>query len=407
MGFHSLEVRAAACRALAVGVSAQALSVSMVISRSTIVRWGKLCGMTFVQGRDGGVTRPPAPSRPRGEVSYRRLTLAQRSFIQAARTLPEPLSIRVIAKELGVAPSTVSREVSRHLLRRRGSPPRYDADIAHHRSLRHRSRAREGKLTYLPLRLAVVEGLNNKFSPQQVAGDLKVKHLNRPEMRVSHETIYQALYVQGKGALREELKVVKALRTGRTSRVPQSKLPARSSRPWLDGARLSDRPAEVDDRAVPGHWEGDLVVGPDNSGLVTLIERQTRHCLIGRLPGARDSRTVIDVLTGLISTLPGELTKTITWDQGSEMAGHRKFTIVTGCPVFFCDPHSPWQRGSNENLNGLVRDFYPKGTNFNDVSDADIAEMQRLLNIRPRMTLGYRNPHDMLNALITGVALTP
>lgn len=321
--------------------------------------------------------------------------------------MPEPWSIRAIAAELGVAPSTVSREIRRHQLTRRGSAPHYDADIADHVALRSRNRSRAGKLTDPILRAVVVEWLNLRFSPQQVAGRLRTKYPNQPEMRVSHETIYEALYVQGRGALREELKVVKALRSGRTARVPRSLLPPRSSRPWLDGAHLSDRPAEVQDRAVPGHWEGDLVVGPENSGLVTLVERQTRSCLIGRLPGARDSHTVIDVLTQLISTLPAELAKTITWDQGTEMAGHRAFTIATGCPVYFCDPHSPWQRGSNENLNGLIRDFYPKGTNFNHIADTAIADMQNLLNIRPRMTLGYRTPHEMLNELITSVALAP
>jgi IS30 family transposase len=405
--FYSLEVRAAACRALAAGWSAQSVGLSMGIPRRTIIEWGMLSGMTFVIGRSGGVVRPPAPARSRGEVSYRRLTLAGRSFIQAARSLPEPLSIRAIAAELAVAPSTVSRELRQHRMTRRGAVPRYDADVAHFAALVGRARTRDGKLTDPRLRRSVVEELNRKSSPQQVAGRLKLIYPNAPEMHVSHETIYQALYIQGKGALRDELKVVKALRSGRTERVPKSKLPRRSSRPWLEGARLADRPAEVTDRAVPGHWEGDLVVGPENSGIVTLIERQTRFCLIGRLPGARDSRTVIDVLTTLIHTLPAELAKTITWDQGNEMAQHRSFTIATGCPVFFCDPHSPWQRGSNENLNGLIRDFYPKGTNFNTVTDTDIANMQDLLNIRPRMTLGYHNPHEMLSTLITGVALAP
>ena len=229
---------------------------------------------------------------------------------------------------------------------------------------------------------------------------------DRAEMQVSHETIYQALYVQGRGALRHELTVVKALRSGRTGRVPRSKLPARSNRPWLDGARLVGRPAEVQDRAVPGHWEGGLVVGPENSGIVTLVERTPRYALLGRLPGMRDSATVTDVLARMIEDLPAVLTKTITWDQGSEMADHATFTIKTNCPVFFCDPHSPWQRGSNENTNGLIRDFYPKGTNFNEVTDADLAETQHLLNIRPRHTLGFHSPNAKLDQLINGVAPT-
>jgi len=250
-----------------------------------------------------------------------------------------------------------------------------------------------------------VERLNLKFSPTQVAADLRRSFPDRKDMQVSHETIYQALYVQGKGALRHELTVVKALRSGRTGRIPQSRLPARSRRPWLDGARLSDRPAEVADRAVPGHWEGDLVVGPGNSGIVTLVERHSRFTLLGRLPAARDSATVIDVLQGMVATLPTELMKTLTWDQGNEMARHADFTIATGCPVFFCDPHSPWQRGTNENTNGLIRDFYPKGTNFNDISDDDLAQTAQLLNIRPRQTLGWATPAETLEPLLI-VALT-
>lgn len=257
------------------------------------------------------------------------------------------------------------------------------------------------------MRGEVVSRLNLRFSPQQVAGQLRVEFPDGEGMQVSHETIYQALYLQGRGGLRHELTVQKALRSGRTGRIPRSKLPARSRRPWLDGARLTDRPAEVADRAVPGHWEGDLVVGPENSGIVTLVERQTRFVLLRRLPGARDSATVIDVLQAMISHLPAELTRTITWDQGQEMAGHARFTIATGCPVFFCDPHSPWQRGSNENTNGLIRDFYPKGTNFNTITDTDLAETQHLLNIRPRQTLGFHTPAATLGQLLNRVALTP
>ncbi|WP_425561533.1 IS30 family transposase, partial [Leucobacter komagatae] len=208
-------------------------------------------------------------------------------------------------------------------------------------------------------------------------------------------------------ALRHELTVEKAVRSGRTTRKPRSKLPPRPQRSWLAGARLSDRPAAVEDRAVPGHWEGDLVVGPQNSGIVTLVERSTRYGLVGRLPGRRDSETVIEVLQAMISGLPQAFRETITWDQGAEMAQHVKFSVATGCRVLFCDPHSPWQRGSNENYNGLVRDFYPKGTNFNTVTDGELADMQRMLNDRPRETLGWATPREKLNELLAGVALTP
>ncbi|MBK0418925.1 IS30 family transposase [Leucobacter sp. CSA1] len=364
--------------------------------------------MEFARGYHGGAHTvdlsgvvPESTSR-----KYRRLTLGDRAFIQAARSLPTPLSMRGIASELGVAPSTVSREIIAHGVRH-GRDRQYVAEVAHYRALAARPRPHPGKLADPVVRARVVTGLNQKHSPQQVAHRLRVDYPDHPELQVSHETIYQALYVQGKGALRHELTVEKALRSGRTGRVAQSKLPRRSNRPWLEGARLSDRPAEVEDRAVPGHWEGDLVVGPGNSGLVTLVERQTRFALIGKLPGTRESMTVIELMQRMIRSLPSEFVKTVTWDQGQEMAQHHRFTIATGCEMYFCDPHSPWQRGSNENLNGLIRDFYPKGTNFNQVTGEEIVLLQDLLNDRPRKTLDWATPREKLGALLTGVALTP
>jgi IS30 family transposase len=376
------------------------------VSMSVVKLWARLADVELMMGRGGGA-RPmlmDAVIDANVDHGYRRLTLADRSLIQAGLGMRPPLSVRAIARELSVAASTVSREIRAHQMQH-WEAGHYDARIAHYRALVARPRRRLGKLEDPRLRGAVVSRLNEKYSPQQVAGELKLLFPDNPEMHVSHETIYQALYVQGNGALRHELTVEKALRSGRTTRVPQSKLPRRSSRPWLDGARLTDRPVEVEDRAVPGHWEGDLVVGPGNSGIVTLVERKHRFTLLGRLPGQRDSKTVTEVLAGMISQLPATLTRTITWDQGSEMAEHASFTVASDCKVFFCDPHSPWQRGTNENTNGLIRDFYPKGTNFNEVTDDDLAETQRLLNIRPRRTLGYRKPADMINELINGVAL--
>jgi IS30 family transposase len=401
------ETRSAVYGLLIRGVSAKDVEAALGVSMTAVKNWARLAGMESMAPRlGGGVRRMPMRASPleTSTRGYRRLTLADRSFIQAARGLPEPMGVRAIARELGVDPATVSRELTGHRVTHWGED-RYDAELAHYQALASRPRHRGGKLDSPELRAAVVSRLNNKFSPQQVAGELKLTFPDRVEMHVSHETIYQALYVQGKGGLRHELTVVKALRTGRTSRIPQSRLPARSNRPWLDGARLADRPATASDRAIPGHWEGDLVVGPDNSGIVTLVERQTRFCLLGRLPGMRDSQTVTDVLASMIECLPASLKKTITWDQGTEMAGHARFTIATGCPVFFCDPHSPWQRGTNENTNGLIRDFYPKGTNFNQITDIDLGETQRLLNIRPRRIHGYRKPSDMLDKLINSVAL--
>jgi IS30 family transposase len=373
----------------------------------TIYRWARIAGMELLPGYRGGIAAVVMETDPVADPgrTYRRLTLEDRAFIQAARCLPEPLSMRRIAGELGVSPSTISREIRAHQMRV-WQEHHYDARIAHYQARKARSRPTERRLdASARLRAEVVAGLNKRWSPVQISARLKQDHPGNQEMQVSHETIYQALYVQGKGALRQELKVTKALRSGRTTRKPASKLPRRTNRPWLDGARLADRPAEAADRAVPGHWEGDLVVGPGNSGIVTLVERSTRYTLTGRLPGTRDSTTVIDVLQRMIEGLPAALLRTITWDQGQEMAQHARFTVATGCPVFFCDPHSPWQRGTNENTNGLIRDFHPKGTNFNKITDEDLTQMQDLLNGRPRQTLGWRTPHETLTELITGVAL--
>lgn len=391
---------------LLAGASATAAAHVLGVGTGDLAKWARLVGMEFVQGAVGGV-RDRASVAPGGPAAGhgRRLSPMDRVRIEAG--LASGAKPAAIARQIGVSPSTISRELARRPQLKYRSSRRYDAEVADHHARMLRARPRPVKLDEnLELRAAVREGLNDRFSPEQIAGRMPTLFPEREDMRVSHETIYQALYVQGKGALRDELKVVKALRSGRKSRVPQSKLPARNNRPWLDGARLSDRPAEAADRAVPGHWEGDLVVGPDNSGIITLVERRSRFALLGRLPGTRDSKTVTKVLAEMISTLPAALKNTITWDQGTEMADHAQFTIITGCPVFFCDPHSPWQRGTNENTNGLIRDFYPKGTNFNTITDSDLANTQRLLNIRPRKTLHYATPAETLDEYIRDVALT-
>jgi IS30 family transposase len=356
-------------------------------------------------GARGGLKRP-ARTQPIGAICGhgRRLSLAERVIIQTARE--QGRSMRRIAGMIGVSPATISRELARGSMTAR-SGHRYDARVAHQAASDARARPKPTKLATNPhLRSEVVRRLNDRFSPEQVAAALVRDFPEDETMRVCPETIYQALYVQGRGALRHELTVVKALRSGRTTRKPQSRLPARTNRPWLDGARLSQRPAEADDRAIPGHWEGDLVVGPHNSGVITLVERASRFALLGRLPAARDSVTVIDRLQHMIHTLPEAIFTTLTWDQGAEMAHHATFTIATGCKVFFCDPHAPWQRGTNENFNGLLRDFYPKGTDFNHITDDDLAHTQLLLNNRPRKTLGWATPRTLLQQQLQHVALT-
>lgn len=376
------------------------------VSESVVKIWVRLAGMQVPRYRGSSPLTPvELSSGINPDRSYRRLSSADRAFIQAG--LKSSLTQAEIARELGVHRSTVSNEIRRHQ-QTHWSEQHYVAEVAHHRAMKSRQRFRPGKLNEPELRRAVVERLNDKFSPQQITADLKKSYPDSLEMRVSHETIYQALYVQGAGALRHELTVEKALRSGRTGRKPKSKLPGgRGNKSWIEGARFTDRPEQARDRRIPGHWEGDLVVGPGNSGLITLIERRSRFTLIGKLPGSRDSETVIDVLQTMIKRLPEAVFETITWDQGGEMAQREKFTVATSCDVFFCDPHSPWQRPTNENTNGLIRDFYPKGTNFNKITDEDIENTVRLLNKRPRRVLDWDTPAERLSkAIDEDVALT-
>ena len=300
--------------------------------------------------------------------------------------------------------STVGRELARF-------PDRaaYRARAAHDLAATARERPKARRLSCPRLRAAVIKRLNKRWSPEQVAADLRLTFPDEEDMWVSHETIYQALYVQGKGSLRHELEVAKATRTGRTNRKPRSKLPPRAStRPWIEeDNHITSRPAEATDRAVPGHWEGDLIIGAHNAtALITLAERSTRNVLIYRLPDQHDTLTVTQALIQMVADLPADLRRTITWDQGVEMADHLDFTLATDCQVYFCDPHSPWQRGTNENTNGLIRDFFPKGTDFAKVTDDEIRDAQDLLNTRPRKTLNWDTPAARLAKLLT-VAHTP
>lgn len=383
------------------------------ISNTTVWRWARLAGMTVQRGRIGGLAGPserrragsasgcPAPA-PEGDFLDGRghLTFAGRVLIGIR--LREKCSQRVIAAELGTTAATVSRELARGC-----GGDGYQARVAHRRMLERGRRPKVGKLDPgTVLRGEVVSRLNLKHSPQQIAARLRIDFPTRQAMWVSHETIYQALYVQGAGGLRHELSVEKALRHGRTSRRPVSKLPRRSNRPWIGDAVIGARPADVADRAVPGHWEGDLVIGAGGrSALITLNERHTRYTLISRVT-VHDTLTVTERLIQMVTALPQGLLKSLTWDQGVEMAGHARFAIATGAQVYFCDPHSPWQRPTNENGNGLIRDFYPKGSDFTQVTDHAIAQMEHLLNTRPRRILDYATPAERLNQLITVASTT-
>jgi len=335
-----------------------------------------------------------------------RLSGAEREEIGLGRAAGE--SIRSIARRLGRAASTVCREVAR--FERYGQ--RYRPAMAELMAWqRHRRVKRPARLAVDgPLRRMVIDLLGRRWSPRQVAARLRADHGDDPGMWVSHETIYQAIYLQARGNLRAGLADQVALRSGRVRRRsrPAAGGAVRSGRPWL-GLHISARPAEAADRAVPGHWEGDLLEGGRNAGgsaIATLVERATRFVILVGLPGGKLSEHVAAQLAAAMGRLPRRLRASLTWDQGSEMARHADFSVATGCPVYFCDPHCPWQRGSNENTNGLLRQYFPKGrTDFTKLSQADLDAVADELNGRPRMTLGWATPGEKMAQLL-GVATT-
>lgn len=302
-------------------------------------------------------------------------------------------SFRAIARRLGRPASTVSREVGRH-----GGRRQYRALKAHRRAGRWARRPKEGKLAENPhLARAVIAGLERHWSPQQIAARLRMEHPSDPSKQVSHETIYRALYVQGRGALRKEL--TRALRTGRARRRPKGPNPGRGKCGMIkDMVLISERPQEVEDRAVPGHWEGDMILGP-GSQVGTLVERTTRFVMLVRLKD-RSAEQVRKMIGRKIRTLPTALRRTLTWDQGREMAQHAQFTVDTQVPVYFCDPRSPWQRGTNENTNGLLRQYAPKGTDLSKFSQRQLDHIADELNGRPRQTLGWLKPCEAFAKLL-------
>jgi IS30 family transposase len=298
----------------------------------------------------------------------------------------------MIARSLGRSTSTITREVAAN-----GGPLHYGAWKAHCRAEMAARRPKPAKLAHRPLARTVTTWLEELWSPQEIAERLRLEFPDDPMMQVSHETIYQSLFVQGRGELRREL--ARCLRSGRTTRRHQGRVEKRGKNP--DMVMISDRPAEIEDRAVPGHWEGDLIIGAGGKSAVgTLVERSTRYVLLLHLPDDHGAQSVETAMRKAIRKLPDELARSITWDQGHEMAGHVSFTVATGVPVYFCDPHSPWQRGSNENTNGLLRQYMPKSTDLSQHSAADLARFQRSLNGRPRKTLGYMKPSEKFAELV-------
>jgi IS30 family transposase len=332
--------------------------------------------------QSGGVQRHP-PRRP-----PRCLTMAEREEISRGVAAGE--SCRQIAARLGRAPSTVSRELARN-----GGRHRYRAQAADAAAFRRAQRPKPAKLVTEPrLRVVVEAKLALRWSPQQIAGWLPLAYPQDPVMRVSHETIYLSLFVQSRGALRRELQ--RCLRTGRAMRYPRGKRLPQGRGQLRDVVLISERPAEAEDRAVPGHWEGDLLLGRRPSAVATLVERASRYLTLVALPDGYKAEQVRPALAAAVARLPEQLRRSLTWDQGKEMAEHTKFTVDTGVQVYFCDPRSPWQRGSNENTNGLLRQYLPKGGDLRQFDQAALDAIAAELNGRPRQTLGFRTPSQAL-----------
>ncbi len=321
------------------------------------------------------------------------LTIAERERIMLGIARGDSLS--AIARRLGRSPSTVTREVNAN-----GGRQGYSAWHGHERARHQAQRPKPCKLEKGRLQRELASRLEELWSPQQISRRLALDFPDDPEMRVSHETIYQSLYVQGRGELRREL--ARCLRSGRTARKPRGRVEKRGRIQGM--VNISERPAEVEDRAVPGHWEGDLILGEGSRSAVgTLVERTSRLVLLLHLDGQRSADAVELAMRKAIRTLPAELCRTITWDQGAEMSNHARFTIKTSVPIYFCDPHAPWQRGSNENTNGLLRQYLPKGTDLSNVSVTQLRAIQRSLNDRPRKTLGYLTPLEKFTELVAAI----
>jgi IS30 family transposase len=388
-------------RARLTGLSLDAAAAQVGVSVSTARRWVT---------ESGGVI--PDLTEPTG----RYMDMAEREELAAGWAAGA--SKADLARQLGRHRSTIGRELARYARirpsdHRAESRVRYRASTAQADADQQARRPKQTKLAANPdLAEQITTGLRKQWSPTQIAATLREDFPDRPEMQVSHETIYQELYVQSRGELRREL--TRCLRTGRALRRPH-RLPDRRRRrtPIPAEIMISARPAEAADRAVPGHWEGDLIIGKDGeSAIGTLVERTTRHVLLLKLPrNDRSAEQVRDAMIAAMHELPATLRRSMTWDQGREMSRHAEITMALDMPVYFCDPHSPWQRGSNENTNGLLRQYFPKGTDLSAHSAARLAAVADELNDRPRQTLGWKSPASRMRQLLsdptTGVATTP
>jgi IS30 family transposase len=349
--------------------------------------FGKASSSVYFQVAPYGGIRP-APRR------RSRLALTPWEREEISRGIAAHESVRSIAKLLGRSPSTVSREISRN-----GGYDRYSAPTADDAAWARTRRPKRCKLASSPrLRRAVARKLRLQWSPEQIAGWLKSTFPGDQTQHVSHETIYRSLFVQARGVLKKELlQHLRSKRTIRRSR--RMDLPADRRGKIANMVSIRDRPAAAEDRAVPGHWEGDLLSGSKNSYIATLVERHTRYVMLAKVD-SKETQAVVCALIKQAKKLPSELYKSLTWDQGKELADHRQFTMATDIDVYFCDPQSPWQRGSNENTNGLLRQYFPKGTDLSVYSQSDLNKVARRLNERPRKTLDFQTPAARFNACV-------
>jgi IS30 family transposase len=340
----------------------------------------------FLLSQRGGIV--PAARRR----SLRTLTVAEREDI--SRGIASGSSIREIAKGLQRAASTVSREVARH-----GGRPLYRANEADHQAWESALRPKACLLaTHVKLRTIVASKLILDWSPEQISGWLKIRYPRNESMRVSHETIYRSLFIQARGVLKKEL--IQHLRSKRCIRRSRhSRAGGQSRGQIVDAISIRERPAEIEDRAIPGHWEGDLLGGTRNSHIATLVERHSRFTALVKVP-SKDTAAVVAALSRHVRKLPASLRCSLTWDRGLEMAEHKSFTVATNLKVYFCDPQSPWQRGTNENTNGLLRQYFPKRTDLSGYSQSDLDKVALRLNQRPRKTLGFETPASRLRASV-------
>jgi len=371
------------------GLPLSAIAQSLAVSASGV--YGEIA--------DQGGLAPRRRQRAARTVSVVERRLLARWQVGA----PGGLGVREAARRLGRAPSTVSREIRRNG-GRTAARRHYAAETADARAWQRARRPKRCRLAQWPALGAVVaEKLAAEWSPAQISGWLRVSYPDEPTMQIAAETIYRTLYVQTRGVLRRELTA--HLRRGRSLRRSRGRTPTARAGAIVGGISIAERPPAVADRAVPGHWEGDLLCGTAHSQIATLVERASRFVVLVRLPG-KDSLRVVDALIAAAQRLPAGLMASLTWDRGAELAQHRRFTVATDAQIYFCDPHSPWQRGSNENTNGLLRQYFPKGRDLSAVPQEALDAVALKLNTRPRQTLGWATPATALSRLMRGVALT-